>query len=286
MAMTTSAPARRRLGSRSLFAVLSLYFGLPLLAAAMYSVATTWTRALPEGYTLAHWGRVFTQDDVLSALGRSAVLAVTVVAIDVLLVVPAAYWSVVHNTRIRSVVSVLAVIPFAVPWVVLGAGIQFVTATFAPQLFGTFWLLAAATAAIAFPFLYWAVESALAGADAKRLAEAAAACGASPLTTLLRVILPIAKGGVISGALLVVAVSINEFALAKILVASQYETLPLWSARLFTSRTAGDPNALAVVTIFTFLALFTLAASVVVLGRGREGSTGGAATLAPTSKRK
>ncbi|GAA3470319.1 ABC transporter permease [Nonomuraea roseola] len=260
---------------RIFLTLLGAYFALPLLAALLYSLATRWTDTpLPDGYTLEHWAKLFTEPEVVGALGRSLLLSAVVVAVDIVLVVPAAYWSVVHNPRIGSLIQTIAVIPFAVPWVVVGAGIQLVTASFAPQLFHTFWLLAAATAAISFPFMYWAVESALLAAGAVQLSEAAATCGANPAQTLTRVVLPAIKGGVVSGALLVVATAMNEFALAKILVGVSYETLPLWSARQFVSRTLSDPNALAVVTVFTFGFLFALSALVVRLGRGRVTTIG------------
>ncbi|WP_327090458.1 ABC transporter permease subunit [Nonomuraea sp. NBC_01738] len=260
--------------------LLLVYFGLPLLAALLYSVATRWTdTALPDGYTLSHWLNVFTKPDVVAALGRSLVLSAVVVVIEIALVVPAAYWSVVRNPRIGSVIQTISVIPFAIPWVVVGAGIQLVTKSVAPQLFGTFWLLAASTAAIAFPFMYRAVESSLLAAGAVQLSEAAATCGAGPMQTLVKVIVPAIRGGVVSGALLVIATAMNEFALAKILVGVSFETLPLWSARQFVSRTLGDPNALAVVTIFTFGLLFALSALVVWLGRGRVSASMATATV-------
>lgn len=260
---------------RTFLGLLAIYFGLPLLAALLYSLATRWTDTpLPDGYTLEHWAKLITKPDVAGALGRSLLLALVVVAIDIVLVVPAAYWSVVRNPKIGSIVQTVAVIPFAVPWVVVGAGLQLVTGSLAPDLMQTFWLLAGATAAIAFPFMYWAVESSLLAAGAVQLSEAAATCGASPAQTLVRVILPAIRGGVISGSLLVVATAMNEFALAKILVGVSYETLPLWSARQFVSRTLSDPNALAVITVFTFGFLFAMSALVVRLGRGRVSTIG------------
>ncbi|MEV0588452.1 ABC transporter permease subunit [Nonomuraea sp. NPDC050310] len=260
---------------KTFLGLLAVYFGLPLLAALLYSVATRWTDTpLPDGYTLEHWAKLVTKPDVAAALGRSVLLSVVVVAINIVLVVPAAYWSVVHNPKVGSIIQSVAVIPFAVPWVVVGAGIQLVTASVAPDLFRTFWLLAASTAAISFPFMYWAVESALLAAGAVQLSEAAATCGATPGQTLARVILPAVRGGVVSGSLLVVATAMNEFALAKILVGVSYETLPLWSARQFVSRTLSDPNALAVITVFTFGFLFAMSALVVRLGRGRVTTIG------------
>lgn len=263
----------RNAGHRLLFLLLAAYFALPMLAALLYSLATRWDGgALPDGYTLEHWRGVFARSEVSGALGRSLLLSAATLGIDLLLVVPAAYWSVVRNPRIGSVVQALAVIPFAVPWVVVAAGIQLTIKDTAVGLVGTFWLLAAATAAIAFPFLYWAVQNALLAAGAAQLAEAAATCGAHPMRTLVRVILPAISGGLVSGSLLVVATAMNEFALARVLAGSAYETLPLWSARQFVSRTSGDPNALAVITVFTFGFLFALSAVTVYLGKGRTGA--------------
>jgi putative spermidine/putrescine transport system permease protein len=139
-----------------------------------------------------------------------------------------------------------------------------------PQYQGTFALLVAGHAAIAFPFVYWAVDGAMAAAGIERLSETAEACGASPFQTLRRVVLPNISPGLVTGGLLSFAASFGEFAMAQI-IGRGLDTVPLWSAEMIRSYTdtAGSYNRLAVVTLLTFAVLFVLSAVVVYWNRGQ-----------------
>lgn len=258
-----------KVAGRLLLIAVVLYWLLPLVATALYSLATSWRiGAFPEGLTLDHWVETFREPDVLNALRRSLILAAVVVPLDIALVLPAAYWAVVKNPHIRTVIQALAVVPFALPYVVIAAGIQLTGGFLAPGLIGTFWILALATAAVSFPFIYWTTESAIASIDAKRLTEAAMTCGARPLQTLVRVILPSIKSGLVSGTLLVFSAAMGEFALAKVLVGSNYETLPLWTAKALLNRGGAQIDALAVMTMFGFGVTFAMTVTVMYLARG------------------
>ena len=66
-----------------LFGVVAIYLLLPVTAIALYSFATSWTaHALPDGYTLAHWESAFNNSRLLSALGRTFLLALAVLLLD------------------------------------------------------------------------------------------------------------------------------------------------------------------------------------------------------------
>lgn len=252
-----------------LLAGLAVYLALPMVAVLLYSFATRWTaRPLPDGYTLAWWVEGLTDPRLVGALGSSLLLATLAAAIDVALVVPAAYWARVRNPRIRPIIELGAAIPFSLPWLVIAFGILQLAGVIAPWLQGTFLLLLAGHVAVAFPFVYWAVDGAMAAASIERLSQAAEVCGASPLQAIRRVVLPNAATGVISGAMLAFATSFGEFALVQI-VGRGVETIPLWSAETLRSYTAevGRFNVLAVVTLLTFALLFALSAVVVYLNR-------------------
>ncbi|HEV2009564.1 MAG TPA: ABC transporter permease subunit [Candidatus Limnocylindria bacterium] len=257
----------RVLPSLAIFGAVAVYLLLPMLAVLLYSLATRWTaHILPDGYTLGHWRESLGDARIAGAFVRSIALAATVVGLDLVLVVPAAYWARVRNPRIRTVVELAAAIPFALPYVVIAFGILQLTGEIAPFIQGTPLLLAFGHAAIAFPFLYWAVDAAMAATGIERLSEAAQACGASPLQIIRRVVLPNITPGLIAGGILVFGVSFNEFALAQILSGAAFETVPLWSADALV-QTEGRFNALAVVTFATFLVLFALSAAAVYVGR-------------------
>lgn len=264
-------PSASRWAQRLLFVGLFVYFLLPMIAVLIYSVATRWTaHILPDGYTLGWWGQVFSDPRVLGAFGSTLILATLTAVLDIALVVPAAYWARVRNPRIRTFIELAAAIPFALPYLVIGFALLQFSGVVAPGLQGTFPLLVLGHAAIAFPFLYWAVDGAMAAAGIERLSEAAETCGASPLQIVRRVVLPNITPGIVSGALLAFATSFGEFAMVQTIARGVY-TIPIWSAEALRSY-SGEPgsfNRLAVVTTISFIVLFMLSAIVVYWNRGQ-----------------
>jgi putative spermidine/putrescine transport system permease protein len=258
-----------RLASWVLFALVAIYLLLPVLAVLLYSLATVWrARILPDGFTLDHYASVFGDPRILGAFARSLILATIVTAIDIVVVVPAAYWARVRNPRITPLLVVGAAIPFALPYVVIAFGIDRIIGEFAPSIQNTLAILVVGQAAIAFPFFYWAVDAAMAAAGIERLSEAAETCGARPRQVIRRIVLPAIRVGIITGSVLVFATSFGEFALAQVLVGAAFETLPLWQADAML-QTTGRFNDLAVTTVLSFLLLFVLATVLVAWNRGQ-----------------
>lgn len=278
-----TAPARRVVRGRTrnrllpflLLAIVIVYIMVPMLAVFLYGVATRWsTSILPDGYTLAHWANAFIDVRFLSVLWRSLWLAVLVAVLDVLLVAPAVYWQRVRNPAIRPVLELLAAIPFAVPLLVIAFGLLQATGDHAPFLQGTFGLVVAAHVAVAFSFVYWAIDGSMAAANVLALTESARTCGAGLWTTIRRVILPNIGPGMASGAILAFGISFNEIAIVQVLVGSRFETVPLYTLNLLKSADA-DFNILAVMTTITFFITLVLSIGVVALNQGPASAVGG-----------
>ena len=260
-----------RLARYLFFGAAIFYLCVPMAAVLIYSLATRWTaHILPDGYTIEWWQATLGDAQIRDAFSTSIMLATLTAIIDIAVVVPAAYWSRVRNPHIRPLVEVSAAIPFALPYVVIAFGLMQFSGIAAPQFQGTFPLLVAGHAAIAFPFVYWAVDGAMSAAGIERLSETAEACGASPTQTVLRVVIPNISPGLVTGGLLSFAASFGEFAMAQI-IGRGLNTVPLWSAAQIRSYTdtAGAYNRLAVVTLLTFMLLFVLSAVVVYWNRGQ-----------------
>lgn len=252
-----------------LFGLVAAYLLLPMVAVLTYGLATVWqARILPDGYTLDHVAKVLTDARVTAAIYRSVLLATLVAVIDIAIVVPAAYWARIRNRRLRPLIEIGAAIPFALPYLVIAFGILRMTSDILPGVQHTFGLLLLAQAAVAFPFLYWAVDGSMASSGIERLSEAAETCGARGWQIIWRVLLPNIKVGVVTGGILVWATSFGEFALAQILVGPSFETLPLWQSGALLDPTAGRPNDLAVTTVMSFVLLFLLSVVMVVWSRG------------------
>jgi putative spermidine/putrescine transport system permease protein len=272
----TQVAGRARVGGVGrtvVFGGLLVYLTLPMLAVVLYSLATRWTaNILPDALTLRWWADLPNDDTIVSAFTTSFVLATLTAAFDIALVAPAAYWARVRNPRIRMLIEPAAAIPFALPYLVIAFAMLQFSGIVAPGLQGTFPLLVLGHTAIAFPFVYWAVDGAMAAAGIERLSEAAETCGAAPATILRRVVLPNVTAGLVSGGLLAFAASFGEFAMTQTLARGVY-TVPIWSAEQIRSYTgeSGSFNRLAAVTTITFVVLFVLSAIVVYRGRGGAG---------------
>lgn len=254
-----------------LFAGVLLYLAVPIVAALLYSFSGRWTSNMfPDYYTLNHWQSAFSDQRLLMSLWRSIWMAFAVLILDLLIVVPAVYWQRVRNPEIRRYTELSAAIPFVLPFVVIAFGILRVTGAFAPQLLGTPWIVWLGHAAIAFPFLYWAVDGTMAAANVVRLNEAAQVCGASPLQILRYVVVPNISPGLAAGGMLVFATSFGEFAIVQLLAGARFENVSLYSLDLL-AQTTSQVEKLAVLTIITFVILFAISVGVVYANRGQLG---------------
>lgn len=244
---------------RTPIVLLFVYLGLPLVALLLFSFSRLWDGTVfPTAFTLQHWGTVFENQDVLSATGRSLFVTAMVCIINWIVVIPAAYIGVVVAPKLRALFHGLAIAPFALPWIVIAAGMQLTVGELAPQLFATVGLLIVTICAVTFPYLYWAVESALITNNVKQLSEAAQLSGAGWLQTMTQVVVPAARKGIMSGTLLVASSAFGEFAITQIIIGGAYETLPLWTLRMFQGRTPGAGTELAAVSFAIFLVLLAI----------------------------
>ena len=248
---------RTQTGGNAAVIALLIFLGLPLAALLIFSFARDWgSTILPRAFTLEYWASVLQSPDVAAATGRSLFLTLTVSLINWALVIPAAYISVVVAPRIRPILHAMAIVPFALPWIVIAAGTQLTVGELAPQLFGTVGLLIVVLSAVTFPYLFWAVENSLITNNAKQLAEAAQMSGAGWWQTMTTVVIPSVRAGIMSGTLLMASAVFGEFAITRTLIGGSYETLPLWSLRMFNGRIPGLGAELAAVSFGIFALLF------------------------------
>lgn len=256
-----------RLTRAGIFAVVALYLLLPLLAILLYSIATSWTaHALPDGYTLDHWRAGLADSRLLRALGRTFALAAGVLLLDLVLVIPVVFWQRVRNPRIRPLVELAAAIPFVLPFIVIAFGILKLYGLYLPKALGSPWLLLFAQAAVAFPFLYWAIDGAMASIGVVELDEAGRMSGATGWQVLWLLVVPQIGAGIAAGAMLVFALSFGEFALAQILVGARFETVALYSLDLLALANSDFPR-LAVLTVLSIVILSAVSIGVVLLNR-------------------
>jgi spermidine/putrescine transport system permease protein len=164
------------------------------------------------GFTLQHWGNAFGIPELNSALFESLKLAVLATVISTAIGTLMALALVRHQFLGRRAANFLIVIPMATPEIVMGAALlSFFLILNAPPL--GFQTLLIAHVMFCISFVVVVVRSRLIGFD-RNLEEAAQDLGASSLQTFRLVTLPLIMPGIIGGALLAFALSIDDFVIS------------------------------------------------------------------------
>jgi putative spermidine/putrescine transport system permease protein len=116
----------------------------------------------------------------------------------------------------------VTVLPIVIPAIVLIFGVLEVDPNW---LKSTPYLLSLEYVMLAMPYVYRSLDAGLRAVDVKTLVEASRSLGGGWGTTLMRVLVPNLRTGILSGAVLAVAVVVGEFTMASL---DQVVTFQVW----------------------------------------------------------
>ncbi|MFO1058116.1 MAG: ABC transporter permease [Dongiaceae bacterium] len=154
------------------------------------------------------------------------------------------------QVRFSRLVTAIVLSPMIVPIVITAIGTYFFYS--AVGLVSTFLGLIVAHTTIAIPFVVITVSASLERYE-PILTRAALICGASPVRTFMRVMLPIIAPGILSGALFAFATSFDEVVIALFLAGPNQRTLPL---QIFSGiRETINPTIASAATLLTIFAV-------------------------------
>lgn len=226
----------------------------PILAILPLSVNDSNFLTYPmRGLTSRWYEAVFESEKWSLAVQNSFLIGLPATAIATVLGTLAAIGLSLAGFRGKGLVTALMLSPLVVPIVIVAVGLYFF---FAPLgLTQSYAGLIIAHAALGAPFVVVTVGAALASFD-RDLAHAAAGLGAPPRVVLFRVMLPLLRPGVISGALFAFAISFDEVVTVLLLGAPHQRTIP---REMFSGlRDSFNPTIAAVATLLTILAVVLL----------------------------
>ncbi len=152
---------------------------------------------IPEGY----W----------KALGNSLLVGLLVALIDFVIAFPPAYVLSKYEFKFKRVITALLVVPMFTPDVVAGVGLSTVYIRYY-HLYGTLLGTVLGLASTSYPMMLLPLLVSLKSLD-PTYEEAAKTLGATPLQTILRVVIPLIGPGIFSGFLLTFVWSINNYLL-------------------------------------------------------------------------
>ena len=155
-----------------------------------------------------------------TASSTSLEIAVLTVFGMLLLLVPTMVWTVVRVPRMRQVVEFLCLLPLAIPAIVLVVGIAPIYRWMGQNLGGVGGsplTLALIDIILVLPFAYRAIDSGLRTVDVATLADAARSLGAGWPRTIVQVVVPNIRGGILAASVLAVALVLGEYTISSLL---------------------------------------------------------------------
>jgi len=240
--------------------VAAAFFLIPLIATLLFSLRSIQTNKCCSG---AAYSLIVHDHQFWSTIRLSFQLALETIAISLLLFVPTVYWVHLKLPRLRPVLSLMALVPFVVPPIVLVVGLLNLYKG-APSWFydKPYGFLATAYVILAFPYMFFALDAGFRSIDLHTLTEASQSLGAGWGTTLTRVILPNIRVAALGGSFLTLAIVMGAFTTASL---AAFKPCPPYIQVLNESQ----PYEAAALSLLSFLIVWAAMLALVLVGRGR-----------------
>jgi putative spermidine/putrescine transport system permease protein len=268
--VTLSPWTRRVLGIFSGLVLLVIYLPLLLVLVNSFNVSRTFAWP-PTGYTTRWWSAAVGSEAARSAILVSLEVAAMATVIALVLGTMAALALQRFQFFGRDAVSLLIILPIALPGVVTGIALANAFLTMFGIELGLFTLVVShATFCIVTVFNNAVARLRRLGGN---LEEASMDLGAGSFTTFRLVTLPMLRSALLAGGLLSFALSFDEIIVTTFTVGQGIQTLPIWIYQnLFRPNQAPVVNVVAAALILASAVPIYLAQR--LSGDTREGMTG------------
>ena len=255
-------PRRRIAPSAVIWLLLgAAYFLIPLAATLLFSLKNDQTA---KCCTLANYSYILHDPEFWSTIKLSFIVALETIAITVALLVPTVYWVHLKVPRLRPLIGFLALVPFVVAPIILVVGLLDVYRGTPQWFYGEpYGFLAAVYVILAFPFMYFSLDTGFRSIDVHTLTEASQSLGAGWPTTLWRVILPNIRAAALAGSFLTLAIVMGEYTIASL---AQFNTFSVY-VQYINQNKAYPAGA---VTLLAFGITWAAMLALLAVGRGRQ----------------
>ena len=208
-----------------------------------------------KGFSWNWYERLFNNDTLIQAAFHSVTIAVVAATLATIVGGLTAIALYRYRFRGKQAVSGMLFIVMMSPDIVMAVSLLALFMVVGISL--GFWSLLLAHVTFCLPYVTVTIFSRLNGFDARML-EAAKDLGASEVTILRKIILPLALPAVVSGWLLSFTISLDDVVVSSFVSGVSYEILPLRIFSLVKTGVTPEVNALATIMIVLSLGLVIL----------------------------
>ncbi len=244
--MRLSLSARITLWTVMGFGLSFIYVPLVLVVINSFNTNTSFAWP-PTGFTTSWWSKAAVNEGVRDAITRSAVVALFATLIALVLGSLAAAAISRYKFFGQEVISLLFVLPIALPGIVTGIALNNVFTNFLGELTIFTIIVGHATFCIVVVFNNVSARYRRLGAN---LEEASMDLGANRFTTYRLITFPLLRSALLAGGLLAFALSFDEIIVTTVTAGAGQTTLPIWIFQnLFRPNQAPIVNVVAAALI-------------------------------------
>jgi len=251
-----------------------VYLAVPIVLLVVGSFGDLWLNTLlPSGATLKWYAAVAADPSFRRAFGASLFVAVMTCLACVAIGLPLAYAVFrARSPRVRALARVLYQLPVALPALVLAFGFILVFSSDTLPWLGSIWLLIAGHVVLCLPYFLQTVVADMQRLGLRTLEDAAESLGSSGLQRYAHIVLPALRHSILSGLIIVAALSIGEFQFSNLISGFLNRTFPVVLLQAFYGATGFACAATVVLLALALTASITGALS--ARGAGRLPSVG------------
>jgi putative spermidine/putrescine transport system permease protein len=248
-----------RLFSRVFLTLFLVYLLLPMVLVLVGAFGRNWTNTLlPSGFTLDGFRALAEDGSFRRAFNVSLIVALACCAITAAIGVPLAY-ALHHGAQkghraISILVRVVSLMPIGVPALTLGFGYVAVFSEGPMTWIGSLPLLIAAHVVLTLPYLTQTLLGDLRHLRIDTLETCAATLGAPPWRQFTSIALPCLRHSIVSGLVMVAALSIGEFQVSNLIAGFRYRNYPIVLLQAFYGATGVACAATVVLLCLAVLA--------------------------------
>lgn len=239
--------------------IIFAFLYIPILVLIVFSFNVSKSRAQWTGFTFDWYRKLFQNQQIMTALFNTVVVALFSALLATLLGTCAAI-GIHHMKRSpQAVVLNITYIPVINPEIITGVSLMLLFRIFADWFSLEFGFVTLILAHITFnvPYVIYSVMPKLRQMDSSLL-EAAQDLGCSPGQAFWKVAVPEIMPGILSGFLMSITYSIDDFVVSYFTSGTQVETLPVTIAAMTRKKVSPEINALSAVIFIVVLAVLII----------------------------
>lgn len=238
-----------------LFAVFTFLY-IPILVLIVFSFNASKSRSVWTGFTLDWYYRLFHNEQIMTSLFNTVIVAIFSSVLATLLGTSAAIGIYRMRKVPRAIVMNITYIPVINPEIITGVSLMLLFKIFADAFDFQFGFLSLILAHITFnvPYVIYSVMPKLRQMN-PYLLEAARDLGCNERQAFFKVAIPEIFPGIVSGFLMALTFSIDDFVVSYFTSGTQVETLPITIASMTRKKVSPEINALSAIIFVVVLTI-------------------------------